>query len=317
MIFPEKIFYKNLVPEDAPNIIRAILKGEILDNLVISENGIKYPYFNKIPFYNLQKQILTEGNLLIDPKNIEDYIAFGGYRALIKAISMQPKEIIEEIKKSELRGRGGAGFPTGIKWEIASKQKDDVKYIICNADEGDPGAYMDRNLLEGNPHLIIEGMIIGAYAIGAHQGWVYVRDEYPLAVENITISVKQARQMGFLGKNILNSGFNFDIVITRGAGAFVCGEETALIYSIEGKRGNPSQRPPFPAQKGLFGKPTNINNVETWANVSKIIKNGAEWYSKIGTETSKGTKIFSLVGKVKNTGLVEVPSMVKLENFTG
>ena len=275
--------------------------------MVISENGTKYNHFYEIPFYKLQKRILTGDNLLIDPTKIEDYIAIGGYKALTQALSMQPKEIIEEIKKSGLRGRGGAGFPTGIKWEIASKQKSDVKYIICNADEGDPGAYMDRNLLEGNPQLIVEGMIIGAYAIGANKGWVYVRDEYPLAVENISINIKQAREMGFLGKNILNSGFDFDIEITRGAGAFVCGEETALIHSIEGKRGNPSQRPPFPAQIGLFGKPTNINNVETWANVPKIIENGADWYANIGTETSKGTKIFSLVGKVKNTGLVEVP----------
>ena len=315
IIFPEKIFYKNLKPEDAPNIIQSILEGEIIENLVISENGTKYNHINEIPFYKLQKRILTGDNPLIDPTKIEEYVAIGGYKALIKALNMQPKEIIEEIKRSRLRGRGGAGFPTGIKWEIVSKQNSDVKYIICNADEGDPGAYMDRNLLEGNPQLIIEGMIIGAYAIGANKGWVYVRDEYPLAVENVTINIKQAREMGFLGKNILNSGFDFDIEITRGAGAFVCGEETALINSIEGKRGNPSQRPPFPAQKGLFGKPTNINNVETWANVPKIIENGADWYANIGTETSKGTKIFSLVGKVKNTGLVEVPMGITIEEI--
>jgi len=315
IIFPEKIFYKNLKPEDAPNIIQSILEGEIIENLVISENGTKYNHINEIPFYKLQKRILTGDNPLIDPTKIEEYVAIGGYKALIKALNMQPKEIIEEIKRSRLRGRGGAGFPTGIKWEIVSKQNSDVKYIICNADEGDPGAYMDRNLLEGNPQLIIEGMIIGAYAIGANKGWVYVRDEYPLAVENVTINIKQAREMGFLGKNILNTGFDFDIEITRGAGAFVCGEETALINSIEGKRGNPSQRPPFPAQKGLFGKPTNINNVETWANVPKIIENGADWYANIGTETSKGTKIFSLVGKVKNTGLVEVPMGITIEEI--
>ncbi len=315
IIFPEKVFYKNLKPEDAPYIIQSILNEEILDNLVISENGIKYPYINEIPFYKLQKRILTASNIVIDPQNIEDYIAIGGYKGLIKALRMQPKEIIEVIKKSGLRGRGGAGFPTGIKWEIASNQKSDIKYIICNADEGDPGAYMDRNLLEGNPQLIIEGMIIGAYAIGANRGWVYVRDEYPLAVKNITINVNNAREMGFIGKNILNSGFDFDIEITRGAGAFVCGEETALIHSIEGKRGNPSQRPPFPAEKGLFGKPTNINNVETWANIPKIIEKGAEWYANIGTERSKGTKIFSLVGNVKNTGLVEVPMGITIEEI--
>ena len=315
IIFPEKIFYKNLKPEDAPNVIQSILKGEIIDNLVISENGTKYNYIDEIPFYKLQKRILTGDNPLIDPTNIEDYIAIGGYKALIKALGMQPKEIIEEIKKSGLRGRGGAGFPTGIKWETTSSQKNKDKYIICNADEGDPGAYMDRNLLEGNPQLIIEGMIIGAYAIGVNKGWVYVRDEYPLAVENITINVNQARKMGFLGKNILNTGFDFDIKITRGAGAFVCGEETALINSIEGKRGIPRQRPPFPAQNGLYGKPTNINNVETWANVPKIIENGANWYANIGTKTSKGTKIFSLVGNVKNTGLVEVPMGIKIEEI--
>ncbi len=315
IIFPEKIFYKNLKPEDAPNIIQSILKGKIIDNLVISENGIKYDHIYDIPFYKLQKRILTGDNPLIDPTNIEDYIAIGGYKALAKALSMHPKDIIEEIKKSGLRGRGGAGFSTGIKWEIASKQKSDVKYIICNADEGDPGAYMDRNLLEGNPQLIIEGMIIGAYSIGANKGWVYVRDEYPLAVENVAINIKKAREMGVLGKNILNTGFDFDIEITRGAGAFVCGEETALIHSIEGKRGIPSQRPPFPAQKGLFGKPTNINNVETWANVPKIIEKGADWYANIGTKTSKGTKIFSLVGKVENTGLVEVPMGITIKEI--
>jgi len=315
MIFPEKIFYKNLKPEDAPIIIESIIKGQIINNLVFSENGIKYPHTHEIPFYKSQNRILTGDNPLIDPIKIEDYIAIGGYKALVKALSMQPHEIIEEIKRSGLRGRGGAGFPTGIKWEIVSKQKNEVKFIICNADEGDPGAYMDRNLLEGNPQLIIEGMIIGAYAMGANKGWIYVRDEYPLAVKNITININQAREMGFLGKNILNTGFDFDIEITRGAGAFVCGEETALIHSIEGKRGNPTQRPPFPAQVGLFGKPTNINNVETWANIPKIVDIGADWYANIGTETSKGTKIFSLVGKVDNTGLVEVPMGITIKEI--
>ena len=314
-IFPEKIICKNLKPDDVPNIIQSILKGEIINNLAINDNGIKCSYINEISFYKPQKRMLTGDNSLIDPTNIEDYIAIGGYKALSKALNMQPKEIIEEIKKSGLQGRGGAGFPTGIKWEIVSNQKSDVKYIICNADEGDPGAYMDRNLLEGNPQLIIEGIVIGAYAIGTNRGWIYVRDEYPLAVENVSINVKKAREMGFLGKNILGSGFDFDIEITRGAGAFVCGEETALIHSIEGKRGIPRQRPPFPAQKGLFGKPTNINNVETWANVPKIIENGADWYANIGTKTSKGTKIFSLVGKVENTGLVEVPMGITIKEI--
>ncbi|MCK4584663.1 NADH-quinone oxidoreductase subunit NuoF, partial [candidate division WOR-3 bacterium] len=227
-------------------------------------------------------------------------------------LEKSPEDIIKTVKDSGLRGRGGAGFPTGFKWDFCRKAKGDVKYVICNADEGDPGAYMDRSLLEGNPHSVIEGMIIGAYAIGAKEGWVYVRNEYPLAIENLTIALKQAREHGLLGENIRGSGFSFDINISRGAGAFVCGEETALMYSIEGERGIPRQRPPFPVRKGLFGKPTNINNVETWANVPKIIEKGADWFSKIGTETSKGTKIFSLVGKVKNTGLVEVPMGITL-----
>jgi NADH-quinone oxidoreductase subunit F len=315
VILPEQIFYKNLKPGDAPEIVQSILSGEIIDELVFSKNGSRYNHIYEVPFYKLQKRTLTGDNVQVDPTSIEDYLEIGGYRALIKALSMQPKEVIEEIKQSGLRGRGGGGFPTGIKWEIAGKQKNNEKFVICNADEGDPGAYMDRNLLEGNPQLIIEGMIIGAYAIGANKGWIYVRDEYPLAVENITINIKQAREMGFLGKNILNSGFDFDIEIARGAGAFVCGEETALINSIEGKRGTPSQRPPFPAQKGLFGKPTNINNVETWANVPKIIDKGANWYANIGTETSKGTKIFSLVGNVRNTGLVEVHMGITIEEI--
>ncbi len=315
IVFPEQIFYKNLKPEDAPKIVESILKGEILHNLVIQENGTEFSHLNEIPFYKRQKQLLTGDNPVIDPTSIEDYIKSKGYKALCKALKMKPQEIIEEVKKSGLQGRGGAGFPTGVKWEVASKQKSKVKHIICNADEGDPGAYMDRNLLEGNPQSVIEGIIIGAYAIGATKRWIYVRDEYLLAVQNIAINLDLARQMGFLGKNILNSGFDFDIEIRRGAGAFVCGEETALIHSMEGKRGNPSQRPPFPAQKGLFGEPTNINNVETWANIPKIIENGAGWFSKIGTETSKGTKIFSLVGKVKNTGLVEVPMGITVKEI--
>ena len=254
-----------------------------------------------------QKRILLENNKYVDPKNIEDYIAIGGYTSLSKALNMEGKEIVEIVKKSGLRGRGGAGFPTGKKWDMCRNQKSDKKYIICNADEGDPGAYMNRALLEGNPHLIIEGMIIGAYAIGADEGIIYVRSEYPLAVKNLEIAIKQAEEYGFLGENILSSGFNFKLKIFEGAGAFVCGEETALISSIEGFAGEPRLRPPYPAEKGLYGKPTNINNVETWANVPFIIAYGWKWFSSIGTGKSKGTKIFSLVGKVKNTGLVEVP----------
>ncbi|TES90658.1 MAG: NADH-quinone oxidoreductase subunit NuoF, partial [Candidatus Cloacimonadota bacterium] len=271
-------------------------------------------------FYKKQTRLLLGDNPYIDPTNIDDYIIRGGYRSLAATLKMNPEDIIETVKASGLRGRGGAGFPTGKKWEMArkqavSRQPSAVSYIICNADEGDPGAYMDRSLLEGNPHSIIEGMLIGACAIGANGGWIYVRNEYPLAIKHVSIAIEQAHDLGLLGENIFGSGFKFDIKIVRGAGAFVCGEETALMFSIEGKRGVPRQRPPFPVEKGLFGKPTNINNVETWANVPKIIEKGAEWFSKIGTETSKGTKIFSLVGKVKNTGLVEVPMGITLREI--
>jgi len=318
IIFPEGIFYQHLKPEDAKEIIeKTVLKGEIIDRLLYKDDvtGERFVYQKDIPFYKKQMRLLLGDNPFIDPTNIEDYIARGGYLSLAKALKMSPEDIIEMIKASGLRGRGGAGFPTGRKWELARKQKSDIKYIICNADEGDPGAYMDRSLLEGNPHSVIEGMIIGAYAIGANEGWIYVRNEYPLAVKHVTIAIEQAREAGLLGENILGSGFSFDIKIARGAGAFVCGEETALMLSIEGKRGTPRQRPPYPVEKGLFGKPTNINNVETWANVPKIIDKGAEWFSKIGTETSKGTKIFSLVGKVRNTGLIEVPMGITLREI--
>lgn len=307
IIFPQGIFYKNLKSGDAPRIVESLLSDEVIDDFVVVENGEKFIHLDETPFYGEQSRLILGENPLVDPTDIEDYLAVDGYRALDKALRMKPEDIIEEIKNSGLRGRGGAGFPTGKKWEIAKKQTGNAKYIICNADEGDPGAYMDRSILEGNPHAIIEGMIIGAYAIGANEGWIYVRDEYPLAVKHFSLAIKQAKKLGLLGKNFLGSKFSFDIKVARGAGAFVCGEETALIQSIEGLRGIPRQRPPFPAQKGLFGKPTNINNVETLANIPKIIRNGATWFSGIGTKTSKGTKIFSLVGKIKNTGLVEVP----------
>jgi NADH-quinone oxidoreductase subunit F len=315
LILPDQIFYGKLKASDATKIVKSLIKGEIAQDLLLTENNQKFVHMNEIPFYKYQMQILTGNNPYLDPTKFDDYISMGGYQALSKALEMKPEEIIKIIKDSGLRGRGGAGFPTGTKWEMAAKQKSEIKFVICNGDEGDPGAYMDRNLLEGNPQSVIEGMIIGGYAIGATKGWIYVRDEYPLAVKHLIQAIKQLREVGLLGNNILGSSFNFDIEITRGAGAFVCGEETALISSIESKRGIPRQRPPFPAEKGLFGKPTNINNVETWANVPNIIDKGAAWFANIGTKTSKGTKIFSLVGKVKNSGLVEVAMGITLQKI--
>lgn len=319
IIYPGEIFYKNLTPEDIPKIIEeTILKDKVIPSLVYedSKTGKKVIKQKEIPFYQKQVRLLTENNLNVDPTNIEDYIAIDGYQGLAKVLfNMTSEEVIEEIKASGLRGRGGAGFPTGKKWDICRAPKSKVKYIICNADEGDPGAYMDRSLLEGNPHSIIEGMIIGAYAIGAMEGFIYVRMEYPLAVKHVTMALDQAKKSGLLGRSILGSEFNFDIHVVEGAGAFVSGEETSLMASIEGRRAFPRQRPPFPAQSGLWGKPTNINNVETWANIPLIINKGAEWYSQIGTEKSKGTKIFSLVGKINNTGLVEVPMGITLREI--
>ena len=311
VIKPQDIFYQRVKVEDIEEIIsQTVIRKKIIERLLYIDpfTGDKIKFEKDVPFYNLQQRILLGSNGVIDPASIDDYLAIGGYSALGKVLSsMDPEQVIEQIKNSGLRGRGGAGFSTGAKWELCRDFKGDLKYIICNADEGDPGAYMNRSLLEGNPHSVLEGMIIGAYAIGAQKGVVYVRSEYPLAVENLDIAIGQAQKSGLLGDDILGAGFSLDIQINQGAGAFVCGEETALIASIEGKRGEPRQRPPFPAQKGLWGKPTNINNVETWANVPLIINNGAGWFNKIGTEKSKGTKIFSLVGKINNTGLVEVP----------
>lgn len=311
VIYPEEIYYQKLSPEDVEEIIlKTILEGKIIERLLFIDptTGQKTIHLKEIPFFRKQRRLLLANNLRVDPASIDDYLAIGGYSALSKALQEKnPDDVIAEIKRSGLRGRGGAGFSTGNKWELCRKAKGDIKYVICNADEGDPGAYMDRSLLEGNPHSVIEGMIIGGYAMGACEGIIYVRDEYPLAVKHAQIAIHNAREYGLLGQDILGSGFNFDISVSMGAGAFVCGEETALIASIEGERGTPRQRPPFPAQKGLWGKPTNINNVETWANVPLIITEGAEWFSSIGTERSKGTKIFSLVGKINNTGLVEVP----------
>jgi len=319
IIYPKGIFYQRVKIEDVPEIIsETILNGKILDRLLYidPQTGEKCPYEDEVPFYRKQERRLLSNNSRIDPRNIEDYLAVGGYAALSKALfELSPEQIIEEVKESKLRGRGGGGFPTGKKWELCRQAKGDIKYVICNCDEGDPGAFMDRSLMEGNPHSVLEGMIIGAYAIGAHEGYVYIRNEYPLAVKNVNIAIAQAEEYGFLGKNILGSGFDFTIKVIRGGGAFVCGEETALIASLEGKVGEPRQRPPYPAVSGLWGKPTNINNVETWANIPLIINNGADWFASIGTEGSKGTKIFSLVGKVNNTGLVEVPMGISLRDI--
>jgi NADH-quinone oxidoreductase subunit F len=320
VINPEGILYCKVREEDvAPIISETLIKGEVIDSLLYEDplTGEKITYEKDIPFYKSQKRILLERNELIDPTVIEDYIANGGYGSLCKVLKdMKPEEVIEEIKSSGLRGRGGAGFPTGRKWESCRRAKGDVKYVVCNCDEGDPGAYMDRSLMEGNPHLVLEGMLIGAYAIGAQEGFIYIRHEYPRAWENAGIAIDQARELGLLGEDILGSGFSFDVEIVRGGGAFVCGESTALIASLEGRAGEPRDKQHLhTTESGLWGKPTNLNNVETWANVPIIINNGAAWYSGIGTPLSKGTKIFSLVGKVKNTGLVEVPMGVSLREI--
>ena len=310
VIHPEGIFYPQVKEKHVPEIVEeTIKKGELVKSLIYKDPASKkkITFEEDIPFYKLQQRIIFGNNGLIDPTSIEDYIAVGGYSALEKALfDLKPKKIIDEIKSAGLRGRGGGGFPTGIKWETCRRQKGD-KYVICNADEGDPGAYMDRSLLEGNPHSVIEGMIIGAIAIGSHDGFVYVRHEYPLAVKNLTIALQKAEKLGLLGKNILGTGFNFKINISRGGGAFVCGESTALMASLEGSPGRPKAKYVHTVEKGFRQNPSNLNNVETWANVPVIINQGAEWYAAIGTERSKGTKIFSLVGKVVNTGLVEVP----------
>lgn len=319
VIYPKKILYQKVSPQDVKEILeKTVLEGEVIDRLLFTDisNGEKVVCEDDVPFYKNQTRIILSQNELIDPTNIEDYIALGGYSALAKALtSMTPEQIIEEVKKSGLRGRGGGGFPTGRKWESCRNAHGEPKYVICNADEGDPGAYMDRSLLEGNPHSVIEGMIIGAYAIGSNQGYVYVRNEYPLAFKNLNIALNQAREAGLLGENILGTGFSFDIKVNRGGGAFVCGESTALMASIEGKAGEPRAKYIHTVERGLYDKPTNLNNVETWANVPWIINKGADWYRSIGTENSKGTKIFSLVGKVNNTGLIEVPMGISLRDI--
>ncbi|HYE09030.1 MAG TPA: NADH-quinone oxidoreductase subunit NuoF [Patescibacteria group bacterium] len=311
IIYPEASFYSLVKPEDVEEIVNEhLIKGRVVKRLLYAETVeddiIKS--IDEVDFYKKQVRVALRNCGVINPENIDEYIAFDGYKALEKVLtSMTPAEVIDTIKRSGLKGRGGGGFPTGIKWEFAAKSQADQKYVLCNADEGDPGAFMDRSVLEGDPHAVIEAMTIAAYAIGASQGYVYVRAEYPIAVKRLAIAISQAREYGLLGKNIMDTGFNFDLEIRLGAGAFVCGEETALIASIEGERGMPRPRPPFPAVKGLFGKPTLLNNVETYANITQIINNGAEWFAAMGTEKSKGTKVFALGGKINNTGLVEIP----------
>lgn len=309
--YPKKTFYQRVGLEDAAEIVeKTIMKDEIIDRFLYLEpdSGEKAVCEDDVAFYNKQKRLLLGQNSKIDPRNLEDYLAVGGYSALAKALNkMKPKEVIDEIIQADLRGRGGGGFSTGWKWDATRKAQSDLKYVICNADEGDPGAYMDRSLLEGNPHSILEGMLIGAYAIGSSQGYIYVRNEYPLAVTHITLAIEKAKEAGLLGDNILGTNFSFNISINRGGGAFVCGESSALFASIEGRSGEPRAKYVHATDRGLYDKPTSLNNVETWANIPLIINNGAQWYQGIGTKDSKGTKIFALVGKTNNTGLVEVP----------
>ncbi len=312
VVYPEAIFYSRVRPEDIPEIVSEhLLKGRPVERLIYHDaevpEGIRS--LNETAFYKNQYRVALRNCGVIDPENIDEYIGTGGYEALGKVLTeMTPDEVIQTVLDSGLRGRGGAGFPTGLKWKFASGNRGNVqKYVCCNADEGDPGAFMDRSVLEGDPHVVIEAMTIAGYAIGASQGYIYVRAEYPIAVERLRIAIGQAREYGLLGKDIFGSGFDFDLDLRLGAGAFVCGEETALMTSIEGNRGEPRPRPPFPAVKGLFGCPTILNNVETWANIPQIILKGAKWFSSIGTEKSKGTKVFALGGKINNTGLVEIP----------
>ena len=313
IVYPEGTFYSRVKVEDVDEIVSEhLLKGRKVQHLVYvdhktHENSVQKS-LSEIGFYKQQQRVALRNCGVIDPENIDEYIAFDGYRALAKALTeMTPEQVIDEILKSGLRGRGGAGFPTGKKWQFARASQAEHKYFVCNADEGDPGAFMDRSLLEGDPHAILEAMTIGGYAIGADEGWIYVRAEYPIAVKRLEHAIAQAHEYGLLGENIFGTGFNFDIHIRLGAGAFVCGEETALMASIEGKRGEPRPKPPFPAVKGLFESPTNINNVETLGNVAQIILKGADWFRSIGTERSTGTKVFALGGKINNTGLVEIP----------
>ncbi|MGB6341050.1 MAG: NADH-quinone oxidoreductase subunit NuoF, partial [Candidatus Aminicenantaceae bacterium] len=319
VVMPDGIFYHSITEDVIPHLVEEhFLKGRPVQKLMFTpeKEEIVIPKMMDIGFFARQTLIALRNRGMIDPEVIDEYIARDGYKALAKALSeMTPEDIVNEIKNSGLRGRGGGGFPTGLKWELCRKQPGDVKYIVCNADEGDPGAYMDRSIVEADPHSVLEGMLIGARAMGATEGYVYIRAEYPLAMERLKIAIGQAKEYGLIGENIFGTDFSFDIHIKQGAGAFVCGEETSLIASIEGRPPEPRQRPPYPVESGLWGKPTNINNVETWATVPPIINRGAAWFSSIGTELSKGTKVFSLVGKINNTGLVEVPMGITLKEI--
>ena len=319
VVWPEKVFYNGVGPRDAAALVASVSNGrKPVERLLYKDpvSGARVLHEDEVPFYRRQQRILFGNNGQIDPKDIRDYVRVGGYAALAKALAtLSAPEVVDMVSRSGLRGRGGAGFPTGVKWQALRGNPVRPHYLICNADEGDPGAFMDRSLLEGNPHSVIEGMIIGAYALDAGEGFIYVRAEYPLAVENLRAALTQAEQYGLLGDDILGSGHSFRIHVVQGAGAFVCGEETALIASIEGRVGEPHARPPYPVQKGLWGKPTVINNVKTWASVPVVVNRGAEWYASIGTERSKGTMVFSLVGKIINTGLVEVPMGITLREM--
>lgn len=318
VVYPEGTFYCRVSPEDGIEIVREHLaKGRTVERLLFKESGnINISSYKDLPFYSKQHRIALRNCGYINPDNIEEYIGRGGYEALGKVLTeMKPEQVIDEMKKSGLRGRGGGGFPTGLKWSFCAKSPGPKKYVICNADEGDPGAFMDRSILEGDPHSILEGMAIGAYSMGADEAYIYCRAEYPLAIERLKVAIKHAEEYGLMGDKILGTDFSFHVHIKEGAGAFVCGEETALMASIEGSRGMPRPRPPFPAVSGLWGKPTNINNVETWANVPQIILHGGDWYASMGTVESKGTKVFALTGKVKHTGLVEVPMGVTLREI--
>jgi NADH-quinone oxidoreductase subunit F/NADP-reducing hydrogenase subunit HndC len=319
IIYPEGTFYVRVQESDVAELVENhLFKGRIVERLLYKEpiTHEKIPSYNDIVFYKKQMRYVLANCGHIDPEDINEYIAEGGYEGLGKVLTeMQPADVVAEVKKSGLRGRGGGGFPTGMKWEFTRNAPGTKKYVVCNADEGDPGAFMDRSVLEGDPHRVIEGMAVCGYAIGADEGYLYVRAEYPLAIKRLKIAIKQAEELGLLGENILGSGFNFKLKIKEGAGAFVCGEETALLASIEGKRGMPRPRPPFPAISGLWGKPTNINNVETFGNVPHIITKGADWYASIGTERSKGTKVFALTGRINNTGLAEVPMGIKMREI--